>query len=114
MWWMNEERQMIAAAAKEFAEQVVAPAAKLMEEEEKYPREAIRQLAELGMLGLTIKEEYGGAGADYGENLPYTTGRTAPIPGPSLRHPGGPGHAGHGGQRKGQRCGSPCYRPSPR
>ena len=65
MWWMNEEREMISAAAKEFAEQVVAPAAKLMEEEEKYPREAIRQLGELGMLGLTIKEEYGGAGADY-------------------------------------------------
>ncbi|MBR0374390.1 MAG: acyl-CoA dehydrogenase family protein [Mogibacterium sp.] len=65
MWWMNEERQMIAAAAREFAEQEVRPAAKLMEEEEKYPEAAIRKLGELGMLGLTIKEEYGGAGADY-------------------------------------------------
>lgn len=65
MWWMNEERQMIQAAAREFAEQVVRPAAKLMEEEEKYPEEALRQLGELGMMGLTIGEEYGGAGADY-------------------------------------------------
>lgn len=65
MWWMNEERQMIVNAARDFAEQEVRPAAKLMEEEEKYPEEAIRKLGELGMLGLTVSEEYGGAGIDH-------------------------------------------------
>lgn len=65
MWWMNEEREMIVAAAREFAQQEIRPVSKLMEEESKYPEEAIRKLGELGMLGLAISEEYGGAGIDY-------------------------------------------------
>lgn len=65
MWYMNAEREMLVNAFKEFAEQEIRPMVSRMEEDEEYPREAIRKLGELGMLGLALDEEYGGAGADY-------------------------------------------------
>ena len=36
--------------------------------------------------------------------------RAAPLPGSSLRHPGGPSHAGHGGQLEAKRRGGPHRR----
>lgn len=65
MWYMNEERQILVNAFREFAENEIRPAVAKMEENEEYPREAIRKLGELGMLGLALEEEYGGAGTDY-------------------------------------------------
>lgn len=65
MWYMNEERQILVNAFREFAENEIRPMVPKMEENEEYPREAIRKLGELGMLGLALDEEYGGAGADY-------------------------------------------------
>ena len=65
MWYMNEERQILVNAFREFAENEIRPAVAKMEENEEYPREAIRKLGELGMLGLALEEEYVGAGTDY-------------------------------------------------
>ena len=49
---------------REFAEQRVAPVAEELDREQRFPYELVAELAELGLMGMTIPEEYGGAGAD--------------------------------------------------
>lgn len=65
MWYMNEDREMLANAFREFAEKEIRPFIPKMEEKEEHPKELLAKMGELGMLGLCIDEEYGGAGADF-------------------------------------------------
>jgi alkylation response protein AidB-like acyl-CoA dehydrogenase len=60
----TEEQQMAQAAVREFANKEIAPRAREYDEKEKFPREQLSGLAELGLLGMIIPEEYGGAGFD--------------------------------------------------
>ena len=60
----TEEQQMAQTAVREFANKEIAPRAREYDEQEKFPREQINGLAELGLLGMIIPEEYGGAGFD--------------------------------------------------
>ena len=57
-------RQMI----REFAEKEVKPLAAEVEEEERFPVETVKKMAEIGLMGIPIPKEYGGAG---GDNLMY-------------------------------------------
>ena len=57
-------RQMI----REFAEKEVKPLATELDEEEKFPVETVKKMAEIGIMGIPIPKEYGGAG---GDNLMY-------------------------------------------
>ncbi len=50
---------------RDFAQQEVAPAVERMEQEDRFPSELIGKMGELGILGIPIPEEYGGAGMDY-------------------------------------------------
>jgi butyryl-CoA dehydrogenase len=50
---------------REFAEAEVRPYAKELDETGQFPREIIRKAAELGLTGITIPENYGGAGMDH-------------------------------------------------
>jgi len=61
---LTEEQKMIQKMARDFAEKHVAPIAAEMDEKGQVPFENIRRMAELGFLGLTTPEEYGGVGAD--------------------------------------------------
>lgn len=61
---LNEEQQMVRASVREFARAEIAPRAREYDEAEKFPREQLDGLAELGLLGMIIPEEYGGAGFD--------------------------------------------------
>jgi alkylation response protein AidB-like acyl-CoA dehydrogenase len=61
---LTEEQQMSQSAVREFASKEIAPRAREYDEQEKFPREQINGLAELGLLGMIIPEEYGGAGFD--------------------------------------------------
>jgi alkylation response protein AidB-like acyl-CoA dehydrogenase len=61
---LTEEQQMAQAAVREFAQKEIAPRAREYDEAEKFPREQLNGLAELGLLGMIIPEEYGGAGFD--------------------------------------------------
>ncbi len=61
---LNEEQQMVKASVREFAENEIATRAREYDEAEKFPKEQIEGLAELGILGMIIPEEYGGAGFD--------------------------------------------------
>lgn len=65
MWYMNEERELLQAAFREFAQTRVRPHVAKMEEEDANAKQLIKEMGELGFLGLTMEEEYGGSGRDY-------------------------------------------------
>ncbi len=61
---LTEEQQMVRNSIREFAQNEIAPLAREYDEEEKFPRKQLDGLAELGLLGMIIPEQYGGAGFD--------------------------------------------------
>ena len=61
----NEEQLAIRNTCREFAEQEIQPIAEQMDATGLFPYAVIRQMGELGLLGLPFPEEYGGAGADF-------------------------------------------------
>jgi alkylation response protein AidB-like acyl-CoA dehydrogenase len=61
---LTEEQQMVRNHVREFARNEIAPVAREYDEAEKFPREQLKGLADLGLLGMIIPEEYGGAGFD--------------------------------------------------
>lgn len=61
---LTEDQQMIQDAAREFAQNEIAPVAAEFDETGKFPAETIKAAAELGFMGVEIPEEYGGSGLD--------------------------------------------------
>jgi alkylation response protein AidB-like acyl-CoA dehydrogenase len=61
---LTEEQQMIQAAARDFAQSQIAPIAAEMDARGEFPSETIAQMGELGLMGIEVPEEYGGAGMD--------------------------------------------------
>ena len=61
---LTEEQVMIREMAREFAEKEVKPIASLIDHEARFPHDTVKRMGELGLLGIAIKEEYGGSGAD--------------------------------------------------
>ncbi len=61
---LTEEQQMIRKMVRDFAEKEIAPIAQETDEKGEFPWPTIRKMGPLGLLGLPIPEEYGGAGAD--------------------------------------------------
>ena len=55
---------MIQGAARDFARQVCLPGVIERDEEQRFPLEQIRQLAQLGFMGMMVSPEYGGSGLD--------------------------------------------------
>lgn len=62
---LNEEQIAIRQTCREFAEQEIKPVAEKLDATGAFPYALIRQMGELGLLGLPFPEEYGGAGADF-------------------------------------------------
>ncbi len=61
---LSEEQRMIQAVAREFAEKEVRPIACAIDREARFPRETVRRMGELGLMGIAIPEAYGGSGGD--------------------------------------------------
>src|SRR5215467_12829541 len=61
---LNEEHLMIQKAARDFALTECLPGVIERDEKQKFPREQVMKLADLGFLGMMVKPEYGGAGMD--------------------------------------------------
>jgi short-chain 2-methylacyl-CoA dehydrogenase len=61
---LSDEQKAIAALCRDFAREVVAPAAEELDREARFPYEIVAKMAELGLMGLPFPEAYGGAGAD--------------------------------------------------
>jgi len=61
---LNDQQKMIQKMVREFAEKEVAPIAAELDEKEEYPTKTLEKMAKLGLLGIIIPTEYGGAGLD--------------------------------------------------
>ena len=62
---LSEEEEIFRATVREFAEARIRPLVEEMERNCEQPRELIDELFELGLMGIEIPEEYGGAGASF-------------------------------------------------
>jgi acyl-CoA dehydrogenase len=58
----SEELEMVRGMARDFTDQEVRPRAEEIEREHRVPRELMNRMAELGLMGVAVPEEYGGAG----------------------------------------------------
>jgi alkylation response protein AidB-like acyl-CoA dehydrogenase len=61
---LTEEQKMIRDAARDFAQNEIAPIAAHHDETGEFPLETIRKMGALGLMGVEVPEEYGGAGMD--------------------------------------------------
>ena len=62
---LTESQKMIRVMARDFAQKEIAPNVQQWEKDGHYPKDIVRKMGELGMLGAFIPEEYGGAGLDH-------------------------------------------------
>ncbi len=61
---LNEQQKMIQKMVREFAEKEIAPIAADLDKKGEYPSKILEKMAKLGLLGVFIPTEYGGAGLD--------------------------------------------------
>jgi butyryl-CoA dehydrogenase len=61
---LTDEQRMIQGLAREFAEGEVKPVAAECDREARFPHATVKRMGELGLLGVTVPEKLGGAGAD--------------------------------------------------
>ena len=62
---LTEEQRMIQDMSRKFAEKEIKPIAAELDRTHRHPAEICVKMGELGLMGITIPEEYGGAGMDY-------------------------------------------------
>jgi alkylation response protein AidB-like acyl-CoA dehydrogenase len=61
---LSAEHEMIRQAARDFAQNEIAPIAAEFDESGDFPAETIKKMGALGLMGIEVPEEYGGAGLD--------------------------------------------------
>lgn len=61
---LTEEQQMIRDMTHRFAEERIKPIAAQLDREHRFPAELVKEMGELGLLGVAVPEEWGGAGMD--------------------------------------------------
>jgi alkylation response protein AidB-like acyl-CoA dehydrogenase len=62
---LTDEQQEIRALARRFADEEIAPRAAAWDREHRFPAEVFGALGELGLMGVCVPAEHGGAGADF-------------------------------------------------
>ncbi len=62
---LTDEQRLISETAREFADEWIAPRVREFDREGRFDEELARKLGEMGYLGATVAEEYGGRGLDY-------------------------------------------------
>src|SRR5438270_3374502 len=62
---LTADQREIQALAREFARAEIEPNAGSWDREHRFPRELYPKLAEVGLMGVCVPEEYGGSGADF-------------------------------------------------
>ncbi len=66
---LGETADMIRETVRGFVEKEIAPIAERVDQENEFPNELWPKLGELGLLGITADEEYGGTGLGYLEHV---------------------------------------------
>ena len=74
----TEDQKMIRVSVKEFVERNVADTVMERDNSKEFPLEIVKQLGELGMLGIYHEEQYGGGGCD-GDKI-TANNRDLPLP----------------------------------
>lgn len=64
-WGLDEQQRMIREMVREFAISTVEPRSAEIDRNCRFPIETFQEMAEMGLMGLPVSEEYGGGGADY-------------------------------------------------
>lgn len=64
-WGLNEQQRMIREMVREFAIGSVEPRSAEIDRNCRFPVETFQEMAQMGLMGLPVSEEYGGGGADY-------------------------------------------------
>ena len=106
---LGEQAEMIRDSVAAFAAREIAPLAAEIDRTNQFPRQLWPKLGELGLLGMTVEEEYGGSGLGYLEHVvameevsrasacrrPVLRRPLEPVrqPDPPLRHAGAEGAA---------------------
>lgn len=62
---LTEDQQMLRDMVRQFAEKEAKPTVAERDEHARWPTELVRKMGELGLMGVAVSEEYGGAGMDY-------------------------------------------------
>ena len=62
--FITDEHRMIQEVARDFAQNAIAPVAAEYDESGEFPLETVRQMGQLGFMGIEVPEEYGGVGMD--------------------------------------------------
>lgn len=62
--YLDESHQKLRSRVREFAEAEIAPVARKLDEESRFPWENVKKMAELGLFGIIVPKEYGGLGLD--------------------------------------------------
>ena len=62
---LSEEHQMIRDALRSYSQERLAPQAARWDREHYFPKDELKELAQLGAFGVAVPEQYGGAGLDY-------------------------------------------------
>jgi len=65
LYELDEEKKLFRKTVRDFSEQVIRPQTDHLWETGEFPYEIVRQMGDLGILGIPFPEEYGGAGGDY-------------------------------------------------
>lgn len=61
---LSADQELVREQVRRFAEERIAPGERERDREHRFPTEVLAEMAELGLLGMTIPETYGGAGVD--------------------------------------------------
>jgi len=61
---LDQEHELVRSTVRDFAQDRVTPVAEELDREGRFPYDLVAGMAELGLMGMTIPEEYGGGGAD--------------------------------------------------
>ena len=62
---LSKEQELIRQLVHDFAEKEVKPLAAEIDDQERFPRETVEKMAKIGLFGINIPKQYGGAGGDY-------------------------------------------------
>lgn len=62
--FFTDEHEMLKSMVQDFAKNEVEPLARELDEKGEFPRDLVKQMGELGLLGIPVPEKYGGAGMD--------------------------------------------------
>lgn len=62
---LSDEHRMLRDMVREFAQKEITPHIASLEDNRQFPREIVRKLAELGLLGMAVPPEYGGTKTDF-------------------------------------------------